>query len=124
MDAVSAENLQSTFQSYHANQVAPALQHLQALVQQDLDTRLTSLQTQSVVSKVTLQTIESDLHKRTVIIYGVPPFSNKRFIDDNLSYLLSDAELTLDDVQSVSNHLLTSSSGFMKVVGKKEVIPH
>ena len=120
LDAVSAENLQAAFQSYHSNQVSPALQQLQALVQQDLDTRLTSLHTQSMVSKVTLQTIESDLHKRTVIIHGVPPFSNKRSIDDNLSYLLYDAELTLDDVQSVYNHLLTTSSGFMKVVMLRE----
>ena len=100
--------------------MSPALQQLQALVQQDLDTRLTSLHAQSMVSKVTLQTIESDLHKRTVIIHGVPPSSNKRSIDDNLSYLLYDAELTPDDVQSVSNHLLTTSSGFMKVVMLRE----
>ena len=122
LDAVTSENSQSTFQSYHASQVAPALQHLQTLVQQDLDSRLSSLQTQSVVWKVTLQTIESDLHNRIVIIHGVPPFSNKRSIDDNRSYLLYDAELTLDDVQSVSNHLLTTSSGFMQVLGSRRGI--
>ena len=67
-----------------------------------------------------MQSIESDLHKRTLIIHGVPPFSNKRSIDDNLGYLLYEAQLTSEDVQSVSNHLLTTSVGFLKLVLLRE----
>ena len=63
-----------------------------------------------------MQSIESDLHKRTLIIHGVPPVSNKRSIDDNLNYLLYEAQLSLDDVQSVSHHLLTARVGFLKFV--------
>ena len=119
-EAVTPDNLKATFEAYHANHVSPALAQLSSLVQADLTTKITSLQTHSMVSRITMQSIESDLHKRTLIIHGVPPFSNKRSIDDNLSYLLYEAQLTSDDVQSVSSHMLTSGVGFLKLVLLRE----
>ena len=120
IETVTPDNLKATFEAYHANHISPALAQLSSLVQADLTTKITSLQTHSMVSRISMQSIESDLHKRTLIIHGVPPFSNKRSIDDNLNYLLYEAQLSLDDVQSVSNHLLTSSVGFLKLVLLRE----
>ena len=120
IETVTPENLKTTFEEYHANYISPALTQLSTLVQADLSNRITNLQTSSVVSRITMQSIESDLHKRTLIIHGVPPFSNKRSIDDNLGYLLYEAQLTSEDVQSVSNHLLTTSVGFLKLVLLRE----
>ena len=44
------------------------------------------------------------------------PFCGKKAIDDNMYYLLKMAELTHTDVQSVSNHLLTSTTSFIRIV--------
>ena len=67
-----------------------------------------------------VQAVEAELHKRAVIVHGVPPFSNKRSIDDNLYYLLYESDLTMEDIQSVSNHLLTTTSGFLKITFLRE----
>ena len=120
IETVTPDNLKATFETYHANHISPALAQLSSLVQADLTTKITNLQTSSIVSRIIMQSIESDLRKRTLIIHGVPPFSNKRSIDDNLNYLLYEAQLTLDGVQSVSNHLLTTSVGFLKLVLLRE----
>ena len=117
---VTAENLQDTLEVYRNTQVAPALRQLNDLMRLDITNKISSLQTSGLVSKVSMQAVEAELHKRTVIIHRVPPFSNKRSIDDNLYYLLYDSELTTDDIQSVSNHLLTTSSGFLKITFLRE----
>ena len=57
---------------------------------------------------------------RTLIIHGVPPFSTKKSIDDNLFYLLYESDLSMEDVQSVSNHLFTTTSGFLKLTFLRE----
>ena len=48
-----------------------------------------------------------------------PPFEQE-VIDDNLSYLLYESQLSSDDVQSVTSHLLTTSAGFMKITLPRE----
>ena len=51
-----------------------------------------------------------------MIIHGIPPFSNRKAIDNNLQYLLTVAELTFGSIQSVTNHLLTTAAGFLKLI--------
>ena len=118
--AVTTENLQDSLETYHNTQVAPALRQLNDLMRLDITNKISSLQTSGLVSKVSVQAVEAELHKRTVIIHGVPPFSNKKSIDDNLYYLPYDTDLSMDDIQSVSNHLLTTTSGFLKVTFHRE----
>ena len=111
---------QSTQPPYHTDQVAPALRQLNDLMKSDISNKIASLQTSGLVSRVSMQAVEAELHKRTVINHGVPPFSNKKSIHDNLYYLLYESELSMEDVQSVSNHLLTTSSGFLKITFLRE----
>ena len=60
------------------------------------------------------------MHKRTLIIHGVPPFVNKKAIDHNMRFLLGHAYLDWDCVQSITNHLHTTTSGFLKIVMLRE----
>ena len=120
IEAVTTENLRDCLETYHTSQVAPALRQLNDLMKSDISNKIASLQTSGLVSRVSMQAVEAELHKRTVIIHGVPPFSNKKSIDDNLYYLLYESDLSIEDVQSVSNHLLTTSSGFLKVTFLRE----
>ena len=52
-----------------------------------------------------LQSLEADAIRRTVLIHGLPPFTTKSQIDHNLNYLLQQAQLTDNDIQTTSNHV-------------------
>ena len=60
------------------------------------------------------------MHKRTLIIHGIPPFVNKKAIDHNMRFLFGHAYLDWDCVQSITNHLHTTTSDFLKIVMLRE----
>ena len=60
------------------------------------------------------------MHKRSVIVHGLPPFVSKKAIDDNLWYLLGLCDMKLEDIQSMTNHFLTSSAGFLRITFLRE----
>ena len=92
IEAVTTENLRDCLETYHTNQVASALRQLNDLMKSDLSNKIASLQTSGLVSRISMQAVEAELRKRTVIIHGIPPFSNKKSIDDNLYYLLYESD--------------------------------
>ena len=102
--------------------MGPALAEIHSHVANNIAPQIRTLETNNTLLKASLGSVESELHKRTVLIHGVPPFCGKKAIDDNMWYLLKAADLTHVDMQSVSNHLLTSTTSFIRVVFVTEAI--
>ena len=117
MDPEAARNLQSEMvKAYKTLKNHRKLARFDPTTQtfEATTTRLASLDAQSRISNLTLQSIESEQQRRTVLIHNVPPFSAKAVIDSNIQHLLEQSGLTWDDTQSISNHLLTSCHLFLE----------
>ena len=113
---IGKETIKEAFQEYHSTVVGPALAEIHSHVANNIAPQIRTLETNNTLLKASLSSVESEMHKRTILIHGVPPFCGKKAIDDNMWYLLQVAELTHVDVQSVSNHLLTSTTSFIRIV--------
>ena len=109
-----------TIRSYHDTTVQPSLDLLNKHIRQEVTSRLARNELNSFLGTQTLNAIESEQQRRSVIIYNIPPFSNMASISQNMNYLLKQADLSNADVQSVSNHLHTSSSAFLRVIFLQE----
>ena len=113
---LTKESMKEAFEEYHSTLVTPAIAQLHDRVVGTLTPQLKSLETKNTLLRTSLASVEAEMHKRTVLIHQVPPFCTKKVIDDNLYYLLNMAQLDRTDVQSVTNHLLTSSTSFIRIV--------
>ena len=119
-ETVTLENLRSTIQHYHDTSIQPSIDLLNQHIRQEITSRIDRTELQQVLGSYSLNALESEQQRRAVIIYNIPQFSNMSTITQNLNYLLSVANLSNSDVQSVSNHLHTSSSAFMRVIFLQE----
>ena len=91
----------------------PALQELHTQLQHQLQSQHKTLAAAAqAITGFSEQSVATEMHKRSVIIHGIPPFVSKKAIDENLWYLLGMCSMKPDDIQSMTNHLLTSSAGF------------
>ena len=113
---VTTESMKEAFEEYHSTFVKPAIAQLHDHVVGTLTLQLKSLETKNTLLRTSLVSVEAEMHKRTALTHQVPPFCTKTVIDDNLYYLLNMAQLDRTDVQSVTNHLLTSSTSFIRIV--------
>ena len=113
---ITKESMKEAFEEYHSTFVTPAIAQLHDHVVGTLTPQIKSLETKNTLLRTSLASVEAEMHKRAVLIHQVPPFCTKKVIDDNLYYLLNMAQLDRTDVQSVSNHLLTSSTSFIRIV--------
>ena len=119
-ETVTLENLRSTIQHYHDTSIQPSIDLLNQHIRQEITSRIDRTELQQVLGSYSLNALESEQQRRAVIIYNIPQFSNMSTITQNLKYLLSVANLSNSDLQSVSNHLHTSSSAFMRVIFLQE----
>ena len=103
-------------QHYHETAVQPSPDLLSKHIREEVTQKLGRNSLLQQLGQQTLASIEAEQQRRSVIIYNVPPFSNMSNITQNMNYLFTQSNLTDDDVQSLSNHLHTSSSAFLKVI--------
>ena len=113
---IGKETIKEAFQEYHSTVVGPALAEIHSHVANNIAPQIRTLETNNTLLKASLSSVKFELHKRTLLKHGVPPFCGKKAIDDNMWYLLKVAELAHVDIQSVSNHLLTSTTSFIRIV--------
>ena len=119
-DSVTLDNIKDTIRSYHDTTVQPSLDLLNKHIRQEVTSRLARNELNNFLGTQTLNAIESEQQRRSVIIYNISLFSNMASISQNMNYLLKQADLSNADVQSVSNHLHTSSSAFLRVIFLQE----
>ena len=105
-DTITMDNLKQITTQYHEQTAQPSIE-ISNHVTQEMTSKLAALDARSRISNLTLQSLESEQQRRTVLIHNVPPFSTKAVIV---------AGLTWDDIRSISSDLLTSSSCFLKVI--------
>ena len=118
---IGKETIKEAFQECHSTFIGPALAEIHSHVANTVAPQIRTLETKNTLLKASLCSVESELHKRTILIHGVPPFCGKKAINDNMWYLLKMAELTHTDVQSISNHLLTSTASFIRI-GHSDIV--
>ena len=116
----SLDNLRSTIQHYHETSVQPSMELLNKHIREEVTRRIERTKLQQLLGSYSLSAIESEQQRRSVIIYNIPQFSNMSTITQNLNYLLGEAGLSNSDIQSISNHLPSSSSAFMRVIFLQE----
>ena len=109
---ITTSNLKTAIEEYHNQFVNPALQELHSQLQHQLQSQHKTLAAAQAITGFSEQSVATEMHKRSVIVHGLPPFVSKKAIDDNLWYLLGLCDMKLEDIQSMTNHLLTSSAGF------------
>ena len=114
--AATADNIKEFLEQYHTHHVLPAMNQMQQQNSQALDARFKSADRRLTIEHFNNLAGSADLHMRTVLIHNIPPFATKKSIDSNLRYLLSSAEMGSSHVQSVTNHLLSTTQGFLKVI--------
>ena len=119
-ESITLENIKDTIQNYHDTTVQPSFEILNKHIRQEVISRLERSELNNFLGSQTLNAIESEQQRRSVIIYNIPLFSNMSSISQNMNYLLRQAELSNSDVQSVSNHLHTSSSACLRVIFLQE----
>ena len=115
-DTVSVDNIKAVIQHYHDTAVQPSLDLLSKHFRDEVTHRLGRTSLLQYLGHQTMTSLEAEQQRRSVIIYNVPPFMNMSNISQNMNYLLSQADLNEGDVQSLSNHLHTSSTAFLKVI--------
>ena len=118
--SITLENLRSTIQHYHDTSVQPSLELLNKTLREEVTRRVERSELHQLLGSYSLSAMEAEQQRRSVLIYNIPQFSNMSTITSNLNYLLGEAGLTRSDVQSISNHLHTSSSAFMRVIFLQE----
>ena len=89
-------------------------------IREEVTRRVERSELQQLLGSYSLSAMESEQQRRSVLIYNIPQFSNMSTITSNLNYLLGEAGFSNSDVQSISNHLHTSSSAFMRVIFLQE----
>ena len=114
------ENLSTVLAQYHEQTVQPSLDLLSNHIRQDVISRLDKQGSVIRYEGLALQSLEADAIRRTVLIHGLPPFTTKSQIDHNLNYLLQQAQLTDNDIQTTSNHVNTSTNAFLKITFLQE----
>ena len=119
-DSVTLENIKDTIQNYHDTTVQPSLDILNKHIRLEVISRLEHSELNNFLGSQTLNAIESEQQRRSLIIYNIPLFSNMSSISQNMTYLLKQSGLSNDDIQSVSNHLHTSTSAFLRVIFLQE----
>ena len=117
---VTMENLSTVLAQYHEQTVQPSLDLLSTHIRQDVISRLDKQGSVIRYEGLALQSLEADAIRRTVLIHGLPPFTTKSQIDHNLYYLLQQAQLTDNDIQTTSNHVNTSTNAFLKITFLQE----
>ena len=90
-DTITMDNLKQIITKYHEETVQPSIELVSNHVRQEITTRLASLGAQTRISNLTLQSIESEQQRRTVLIHNALPFSSKAVVDSNTEYLLEQA---------------------------------
>ena len=110
---ITPDNLRSTLQHYHETSVQPSMELLKKHIREEVTRRIERNEFQQHLCSYSLSAIESEQQRRSVIIYNIPHMSS---VTQNLNYLLGEAGLSNSDTQSISNHLHTSSSAFMRVI--------
>ena len=103
-DSVTLDNIKETIQSYHETTVQPSFESLNKQIRQEVISRLERSELNNFLGSQTLNAIESEQQRRSVVIYNILLFSNMSSISQNMSYLLKQPGLANKDVQSISNH--------------------
>ena len=119
-EIITLDNLRSTIQHYHETSVQPSLELLNKTIRDEVTRRVERSELQQLLGSYSLSAMESEQQRRSVLIYNIPQFSNMSTITSNLNYLRGEAGLSNSDAQSISNHLHTSSSAFMRVIFLQE----
>ena len=119
-ESVTLENIKDTIQNYHDTTVQPSFEIFNKHIRQEVISRLERSELNNFLSSQTLNAIESEQQRRSVIIYNIPLFSTMSSISQDMNYLLRQAEPSNSDVQSVSNHLHTSTCAFLRVIFLQE----
>ena len=109
---ITTNNLKTAIEEYRN----PALQELHSQLQYQLQSLHKTLAAAQATTGFSEQSVATEMHKRSVIVHGLPPFVSKKAIDDNLWYLLGLCDMKLENIQSMTNHLLTSSAGFFAYI--------
>ena len=117
---ITPDNLRSTLQRYHETSVQPSMELLKKHIREEVTRRIERNEFQQLLGSYSLSATESEQQRRSVIIYNIPQFPNMSSITQNLNYLLGEAGLSNSDTQSISTHLHTSSSAFMRVIFLQE----
>ena len=117
---LQADSMTSWFEKYHHEQISPLLARVTSLETANLPEKFTHAERQARLDRLASLSVHADTYNRTCIVHGIPPFSNYRTIQDNLYYLLGSTGLSLDDLQSMTNHLLTTTSAFLKLTFVRE----
>ena len=117
---VTMDNLSTVLAQYHEQTVQPSLDLLSNHIRQDVISRLDKQGSVIRYEGLALQSLEADAIRRTVLIHGLPPFTTKSQIDHNLYYLLQQAQLTDNDIQTTSNHVNASTNAFLKITFLQE----
>ena len=115
-DTVKSDDIKAVIQHYHDTSVQPSTELLSKHIREEVTRRLGRNTLQQYLGQQTLTSLEAEQQRRSVSIYNVPPFTTMATISPNMKYLLGQAGRQDCDVQSVSNHLQTSSTAFLKVI--------
>ena len=120
-DSVTLENIRETIQNYRETTVQPSFEILNKQIRQEVINRLERSELRNFLGSQTHNAIESEQQRRSVIIYNIPLFSTMSSVSQNMNYLLRESGLSDDDVQSISNHLHTSTSAFSALSFYKKI---
>ena len=81
---ITTDNLKTAIEEYHNQFVNPALQELHTQLQHRLQSQHKTLAAAQAITGFSEQLVATEMHERSVIIHGLPPFVSKKAIDDNL----------------------------------------
>ena len=102
-ETITLDNLRNIIQNYHGFSIQPSLDLLNHHIRQEITRRLDRIELQQILDSYSLSALESEQQRRSILIYNIPQFSNISKIIQNLNYLLSIANLSNADVQSISS---------------------
>ena len=92
-ESITLDNLRSTIQHYHETSVQPSLKLLNNTIRNEVTRRVERSELQQLLGSYSLNAMESEQQRRSVLIYNIPQFSNMSTITSNLNYLLGEAGL-------------------------------
>ena len=104
--------------NYHETAVLPSLNKL--FQQCELFYNQVSTETgyQQFYNKRTsaqVQSLEQSRANRTVLLFDLPPFTNRSALESNIKHFLYGVDIDFNQVAALHNHLLTSASAVVRV---------
>ena len=104
--------------SYHETAVLPSLNKLFQqceLFYNQVSTETGYQQFYNERTSAQVQSLEQSRANRTVLLFDLPPFTNRSALESNIKHYLYAVDIDFNQVAALHNHLLTSASAVVRV---------